>query len=180
MAGGKGKMPNVVGMTFEKARAKIGIDSTRIIRADTFDTDTAAWKAGIVIRQSPREGESLKPDTVKVRLAVEQPYAVVPVVKGLDGARAGAKIGAAGFALGLSSRCLKSSPLQDGTVVDVRPGEGTLQPRSTTVTLVILVIQPAGCFVINFDSLKIQQPYIQEYKRVVVPQSARSAVPISP
>lgn len=160
------EMPDVVTMTFADAKAAIDIDSARLVRVDTLDLDTAAWHGDVVIRQAPAAGTSLE-DTTKVRLVVQRPFSVVPTLMNLDGATAGARIGAAGFALGLASRCQTTASSQNGRVVQVRPPERTVQPRATTVTITLLTVQPS-CLIIHFDSAMIHREWERERARVRV------------
>ncbi|HXE83911.1 MAG TPA: PASTA domain-containing protein [Gemmatimonadales bacterium] len=159
MAGGKDKMPNVVGMTFADAKAKIGIDSTRITRFDTLDLDTAAWKGNVVIRQYPPEGTSLKPDSTTVRLAVQKPFTVVPNIAGLPGIEAGRRLGDAGLGISLGYKCQTTPSSNEGHVVAFNPAATTLVPRNSTVAVTLLTVQTT-CLTIIIPP--IQERILQE------------------
>jgi len=162
VSGGKGKMPNVVGMTFADAKAKIGIDSTRITRFDTLDLDTAAWKGNVVIRQHPPEGTSLKPETTTVRLAVQKPFTLVPAIGGLAGIEAGRRLGDAGLGISLRYRCQTTASPQEGHVIDFTPGVNTLVPRNSAVAVTLLTVQ-STCFVIVPPA--VQEMILREAER---------------
>jgi len=163
--GGGHKMPNVVGMSIDQAKGKLGKDSLRIHRRDTLNLDTTSYKGNVVIEQRPPKGTSLKPESLSVQLVVQKPFGVVPQVKNLDGPTAGSRIGAAGFPMGLGSKCQTAASPLNGKVVNVSPDERTLQPLSTPVTITVLSVQPS-CFVIHLDSMTIRNVYTRERARV--------------
>lgn len=152
LAGGKGKMPDVVAMTFGDAKAAIGIDSSRITRVDTLDADTAAWHGDVVIRQSPPKGTSLKPDTTKVRLVVQKPFTVVPDLAGLPGIEAGRLLGDAGLGISLGYKCQTTPSPNEGHVVGFNPAAKTLVPRNSKVGVTVLTVQTM-CLVIVFPPI---------------------------
>jgi len=78
------KMPKVVGKSFADAQVAMAKDKIRIVRVDTTNSDTVTFKGDIVIEQAPPGGTKLKPDSNSVRLVVQKPHAVVPVVMHQD------------------------------------------------------------------------------------------------
>lgn len=139
----KHKMPDVVGMAFTDAQAKLAKDSIRIVRVDTLNADTSEYKGNEVIEQKPVGGTKLNPDTNLVRLVVQKPYTVVPVVKHLTDVAAAGLIGAADLGpLGVAGRCQTATSPDNGKVVDVSPAESTLVAQNSPVTITLLSVQP--------------------------------------
>jgi len=138
------KMPNVVEMTFENAQAALAPDSIRIIRVDTLDSDTAAWKGNVVIRQRPAGGSKLNKDSNSVTLVVQMPYTVVPELTRQRPDVAANRLGLAGLSSAGYSTCTNDASV-NGLVSSLSPPAGRLVARNSTVSVYVGAFQPTAC-----------------------------------
>ncbi len=151
--GGGRKMPDVVKMNFTDAQAVLAKDSIRIQRVDTLNSDTSTYKPDVVIEQKPRRGAKLNKDTNSVRLVVQTPFAVVPVLSGQVSDTANHRLGLAGFPNIRAFSTCNNNLAFNGKVFHVLPREGTLQARNTQVTFWVGAFQPTPCPVRQRETL---------------------------
>ena len=150
----KHNMPNVVQMSFDAAKNELDKDSIRIVRVDTLDADTTAWKGNVVIRQRPAAGSRLNKDTNSVTLVVQKLYTVVPPLKGQRTDTASFRLGRAGLNFTGVARCNNDLSF-NGRVYSVVPAEGTLQAQNSMVTFYVGEHQPTPCPLIRHDRILI-------------------------
>jgi len=129
-------VPDVVGLTREAAETRItreGLD----VRVEMKESEEPENE---VIAQSPGEGETLEPGddvTITVAVAPEAPEQVtVPDVTGLTRAEALRMLRSAGLQGSVSER-VTDTVVEDGLVIEQRPGEGVEVDRGGTVTLIV-------------------------------------------
>jgi len=129
-------VPDVVGLTREAAETRItreGLD----VRVEMKESEEPENE---VIAHSPGEGETLEPGddvTITVAVAPEAPEQVtVPDVTGLTRAEALRMLRSAGLQGSVSER-VTDTVVEDGLVIEQRPGEGVEVDRGGTVTLIV-------------------------------------------
>jgi hypothetical protein len=140
----KNNMPDVTGMRFAAADSLLAAKKIHSVRRDTLSQDTTAWKADVVIRQDPKGGSKLKPDSNSVTLVVQSSFTVVPVLKRLPSSPAANKLGLAGLPAAAFSRCNNDASFNE-LVFLVSPPEGTIVARNTTVTFYVGAFQATQC-----------------------------------
>ncbi|MFB7882929.1 Stk1 family PASTA domain-containing Ser/Thr kinase [Microbacterium sp. NPDC056057] len=128
------EVPNVSGMTYERANDTLAESDLRAIRVDEESTDVAA---GNVIRTDPEAGTSVTPDQqVKVYVSTGQQMSTVPTLTGLGQDAATSAITGAGLQLGTVTQ-QNDKDLAAGTVISSNPVDGASVPTGTMVNLVV-------------------------------------------
>jgi serine/threonine-protein kinase len=123
-------VPKVVGLSVEAAQAQL---SARGLGIDVRDGNDPRQPNGIVLEQTPKEGESVAPRTV-VRLVVNRLALVaVPNVQGMSEAEARRVLQREGFRVAVEE--INRGPR--GVVVDQSPEPGIRVPPGTEVKIVI-------------------------------------------
>lgn len=130
----EGRMPNVVGLTFDRAARALGNAGFAAVEGETRFHRAAS--AGIVLQQDPPADSRQKRGT-EVRLAISagQRANEVPQVSGLAEQAARLALANAGFQLGTILRQNDDSPR--GMVFQSDPPAGTRLQLPATVNLVI-------------------------------------------
>ncbi|MDT0142555.1 Stk1 family PASTA domain-containing Ser/Thr kinase [Microbacterium sp. PRC9] len=128
------EVPDVSGMTYERANDTLAESDLRAIRVDEESTDVAA---GNVIRTDPEAGTSVAPDQqVKVYVSTGQQMSTVPTLTGLGQEAATSAITGAGLQLGTVTQ-QNDKDLAAGTVISSTPVDGASVPTGTMVNLVV-------------------------------------------
>lgn len=127
-------VPDVTGMTYERATAELAEADLIAIRFDEANGDVAP---GNVIRTDPEGGESVAPDQeIKVYVSTGQEMSTVPVLVGLSQAVATTALTDAGLVLGAVTQ--RNDPnLAAGIVMSAAPAEGAEIPTGSAVDLVV-------------------------------------------
>ena len=127
-------IPDVSGMTYERAAQELGSMDLIAFRVDQADGDVAS---GNVIRTDPDAGEAVNPGyQVKVYVSTGQELSTVPVLEGLGQEAAAQALADAGLALGTTTQ--RNDPnLQAGTVISADQRAGAEIPKGTAVNLVV-------------------------------------------
>ncbi|MFC8681774.1 Stk1 family PASTA domain-containing Ser/Thr kinase [Microbacterium ureisolvens] len=128
------EVPEVSGMTYERANEALADADLRAIRIDEENTDVAA---GNVIRTDPAAGTSVAPDEqVRVYVSTGQQMSTVPTLTGLGQDAATAAITGAGLQLGTITP-QNDKDLAAGTVISSDPVEGSSVATGTMINLVV-------------------------------------------
>ncbi|KQP74495.1 serine/threonine protein kinase [Microbacterium sp. Leaf288] len=128
------EVPDVSGMTYERANDTLAESDLRAIRVDEESTDVAA---GNVIRTDPEGGTSVAPDQqVKVYVSTGQQMSTVPTLTGLGQEAATSAITGAGLQLGTVTQ-QNDKDLAAGTVISSTPVDGASVPTGSMVNLVV-------------------------------------------
>ena len=129
-----GRIPRVVGMTFEDAAAALEKAGFRAIKGDSRFHKTTP--EGLVLEQDPPAGSVQKRDA-EVTLAVSagQSTATVPDVRGTTQQQAQIAIGNAGFTFGSISQQTSDQPR--GAVIASDPPAGTSLELPATVSITV-------------------------------------------
>ncbi|MGU3645137.1 Stk1 family PASTA domain-containing Ser/Thr kinase [Microbacterium sp. C23T] len=128
------EVPDVSGMTYERANDTLAESDLRAIRVDEESTEVAA---GNVIRTDPEAGTSVAPDQqVKVYVSTGQQMSTVPTLTGLGQDAATSAITGAGLQLGTVTQ-QNDKDLAAGTVISSNPVDGASVPTGTMVNLVV-------------------------------------------
>jgi serine/threonine-protein kinase len=127
-------VPNVSGMTYERANAELAAQDLLALRVDEPNSDVAV---GNVIRTDPDAGASVSPQQeVRVYVSKGQAMATMPVVVGLGQDAATSALSAAGLTLGTITP--RNDPdLAGGTVISSDQTEGAQVAEGTAVNLVV-------------------------------------------
>ncbi len=127
-------IPDVSGMTYERAAQELGSIDLVAFRVDEPDGDVAP---GNVIRTDPEGGESVNPGhQVRVYVSTGQELATVPVLEGLGQEAAAQALADVGLVLGTTTQ--RNDPnLQAGTVISADQRAGAEIPKETAVNLVV-------------------------------------------
>jgi serine/threonine-protein kinase len=127
-------VPDVTGMTYERANQELADDDLLAIREDENSSDVAA---GNVIRTDPDAGASVSPNQeIRVYVSLGQEMAEMPVVVGLGQDAAAAALKSAGLRLGTITP-KNDKDLAAGTVISADQTESAEVPVGTTVNLVV-------------------------------------------
>lgn len=127
-------VPDVTGMTYERANQELADDDLLAIREDENSSDVAV---GNVIRTDPEAGASVSPNQeVRVYVSLGQEMAEMPVVVGLGQDAAAGALKSAGLKLGTITP-KNDKDLAAGTVISADQTEGAEVPVGTTVNLVV-------------------------------------------
>lgn len=126
-------VPDVSGMTYERAITEIGEADLVSFRVDEPNADVAV---GNVIRTDPAAGESVSPgQEIRVFVSTGQETTTVPVLEGLSQEAAVAALEQAGLALGTVTP--RNDPaLAAGTVISADPAAGETLPVGAPVNIV--------------------------------------------
>ncbi|KJL40319.1 Stk1 family PASTA domain-containing Ser/Thr kinase [Microbacterium trichothecenolyticum] len=128
------EVPDVSGMTYERANDTLAESDLRAIRVDEESTDVAA---GNVIRTDPEAGTSVTPEQqVKVYVSTGQQMSTVPTLTGLGQDAATSAITGAGLQLGTVIQ-QNDKDLAAGTVISSDPVDGASVPTGAMVNLVV-------------------------------------------
>ena len=128
------EVPDVTGMTYERANDTLAEADLRALRMDEESTEVAE---GNVIRTDPAEGTSVTPDQqIRVYVSTGQQLSTVPTLKGLGQDAATAAITGAGLQLGTITP-QNDKDLAAGTVISSDPADGASVPSGTMVNLVV-------------------------------------------
>ena len=127
-------VPDVAGMTYERATADLGENDLLAIRVDEANAEVAV---GNVIRTDPVAGSSVTPQQeVRVYVSTGQETTAVPTLEGLGQDAASAALQQVGLALGtITSR--NDAGLAAGTVISADQAAGAVLPVGTAVNLVV-------------------------------------------
>ena len=127
-------VPNVSGMTYDRANEELLEADLQAIREDEQNADVAE---GIVIRTDPVAGASVSPDQeITVYVSLGQEMATVPALEGLGQEAATAALEGAGLTLGSVTQ--RNDPaLGAGTVISADQPEGASVPTGTVVNLLV-------------------------------------------
>jgi eukaryotic-like serine/threonine-protein kinase len=128
------RVPNVVSLREEAARAAIlrRLPAASVSVRRVYSTRVAR---GHVIRQQPLPRALVRDANVRLVVSKGTPYAAVPELTG--GPAAGAKTSLARHGFLSRSLYTPSWTVRKGSVIQQRPGAGTLVRRPATVTLVV-------------------------------------------
>ena len=128
------EVPDVSGMTYERANEALAEADLRAIRVDEENTEVAT---GNVIRTDPEAGTSVTPDQqVSVYVSTGQQMSTVPTLVGLGQDAATSAITAAGLQLG-TVISQNDKDLAAGTVISSDPVDGASVAAGTMVNLVV-------------------------------------------
>lgn len=127
-------VPNVSGMTYERANEELLEADLLVIRVDEPNSDVAE---GNVIRTDPEAGASVNPgQEVSVYVSLGQEMATVPALEGLGQAAAATALEGAGLELGSVTQ--RNDPaLAAGTVISADQAAEAEVPVGTVVNLVV-------------------------------------------
>ena len=127
-------VPDVVGMTYDRANDELAAEDLAAFRVDEESSEVAE---GNVIRTDPASGTSVEPDQqVRVYVSTGQQMSTVPTLTGLGQDTASTALTDAGLQLGtITSR--NDNDLAAGTVISSDPAEGTSVASGSTVNLVV-------------------------------------------
>ncbi|MET0297547.1 MAG: Stk1 family PASTA domain-containing Ser/Thr kinase [Microbacterium sp.] len=127
-------VPDVAGMTYERAAQELGDGDLIAFRVDESNGDVAA---GNVIRTDPEAGASVSPDQqIRVYVSSGQELSVVPTLEGLGRDAAVAALEGAGLTLGTVTQ--RNDPqLAGGAVISADQPAAAEIPKGTAVNLVV-------------------------------------------
>ncbi|GAA1857340.1 Stk1 family PASTA domain-containing Ser/Thr kinase [Microbacterium koreense] len=127
-------VPDVSGMTYERAAQALGEEDLIAIRIDEPDGDVAP---GNVIRTDPSSGESVTPEQeIRVYVSTGQEMSTVPVLEGLGQDAATTALEDAGLTLGTVTQRNDAS-LSAGIVISADQTSGREIPTGTAVNLIV-------------------------------------------
>ncbi|MBB6390281.1 serine/threonine-protein kinase [Microbacterium thalassium] len=127
-------VPDVSGMTYERATGELGAEDLVAFRVDEPNSDVAD---GNVIRTEPMAGESVNPgQEIRVYVSEGQEMATVPDIQGLGLAAAEQALGDAGLTLG-SASSQNDPDLAENTVISSDKNAGASVPVGTVVNVVV-------------------------------------------
>ena len=127
-------VPNVEGMTYERANEELAESDLLAFRVDEENTSVPE---GNVIRTDPEAGTSVEPEQqVRVYVSSGQEMATVPTLTGLAQDAAIAALTDAGLVLGTITT-QNDAGLTAGTVISSDPADAASVPQGTTVNLVV-------------------------------------------
>jgi serine/threonine-protein kinase len=127
-------VPDVTGMTYDRANQELADDDLLAIREDQNSADVAV---GNVIRTDPEAGASVNPNQeIRVYVSLGQEMAEMPVVVGLGQDAASGALKSAGLKLGTITP-KNDKDLVAGTVISADQTDGAAIPVGTTVNLVV-------------------------------------------
>ena len=127
-------VPDVSGMTYERAAQALGDEDLIAIRIDEPDGDVAP---GNVIRTDPSSGESVTPEQeIRVYVSTGQEMSTVPVLEGLGQDAATTALEDAGLTLGTVTQRNDAS-LSAGIVISADQTSGREVPTGTAVNLIV-------------------------------------------
>ena len=131
-----GGTPGVVRLNADTAQARLKAAGLGMTRTDTLSTDTVAFKAGTVVRQTPDSGKSLPKDKT-VSVAVQKPWAVVPpFLANTPFTLVGTAISSRGLLI-TARTAYNANAALSGRVQSVTPGAGTVLARGDAVTVTV-------------------------------------------
>ncbi len=169
-------VPDVSGMTYDRANQELLEADLRSIRVDEENADVAE---GIVIRTDPASGASVNPDQeIQVYVSLGQEMATVPPLEGLGQDAAAAALESAGLALGTVIQ-RNDAELAAATVISADQTEGESVPAGTVVNLVVA----SGKITINDVrgyTVEAAQRELEELGLVVSTQEDTSCAGTSP
>jgi beta-lactam-binding protein with PASTA domain len=171
-------VPDVTGMTYERANTEIGGADLISFRVDEPNADVAA---GNVIRTDPEAGASVSPgQEVRVYVSSGQETTTVPALEGLGQDAATAALQSAGLVLGTVTP--RNDPaLAAGTVISADQPAGATLPIGATVNVVAatgrVVINDVTGYTIEAATRELEGP---ETQLVVITQEDPSCAATDP
>ena len=127
-------VPDVAGMTYDRANQELLDNELLSIREDVENGDVAE---GIVIGTDPEAGASVNPDqAITVYVSLGQEMATVPALTGLGQDAASAALDDAGLTLGSVTQ-RNDAALAAGTVISADQAEGASVAVGTVVNIVV-------------------------------------------
>ncbi|HYI52139.1 MAG TPA: Stk1 family PASTA domain-containing Ser/Thr kinase [Microbacterium sp.] len=171
-------VPDVAGMTYERASTEIGEADLISFRVDEPNADVAV---GNVIRTDPESGASVSPgQEVRVYVSSGQETTTVPAIEGLGQDAAAAALQGAGLVLGTVTP--RNDPaLAAGIVISADQPAGANLPIGATVNVVAatgrVVINDVTGYTIEAATRELQGP---ESQLVVVAQEDPSCAASDP
>jgi eukaryotic-like serine/threonine-protein kinase len=161
-------VPDVTGMTYERANTEIGDADLISFRVDEANSSVAL---GNVIRTDPAAGQSVSPgQEVRVYVSSGQETTAVPTLEGLGQEAAAAALQSANLALGTVTP--RNDPgLAAGTVISADQPAGAELPIGSTVNIVaatgrVVIIDVTG-YTVEAATRELEGPQSQ---LVVIPQ----------
>jgi serine/threonine protein kinase len=152
-------VPDVTGMTYERANSEIGEADLTSFRVDEPNAEVAV---GNVIRTDPNAGASVSPgQEVRVYVSSGQETTTVPTLEGLGQDAAAAALQAAGLVLGTVTP--RNDPgLAAGTVISSDEPAGATLPLGATVNVVaatgrVVIIDVTG-YTIDAATRELEGP----------------------
>ena len=171
-------VPDVTGMTYERANVEIGEADLISFRVDEPNADVAV---GNVIRTDPDAGESVSPgQEVRVYVSTGQATTTVPTLEGLSQDAAAAALQEAGLALG--SVTPRNDPaLAAGTIISADQPAGATLALGTMVNVVaatgrVVIIDVTG-YTLEAATRELEGPESQLF---VVPQEDAACTAANP
>ena len=171
-------VPDVTGMTYERANTEIGEAGLNSFRVDEPNADVAV---GNVIRTDPVAGASMTPgQEVRVYVSSGQETTTVPTLEGLGQDAAAAALQAAGLVLGTVTP--RNDPaLGAGTVISADQPAGATLPLGAAVNVVsatgrVVIIDVTG-YTVEAATRELESP---ESQLVVIPQEDPSCTAANP
>ena len=171
-------VPDVAGMTYERASVEIGAEDLTSFRVDEPNSTVAV---GNVIRTDPGAGESVSPgQEVRVFVSTGQATTTVPALEGLGQDAAASALATAGLTLGAVTP--RNDPaLGAGTVISSDQPAGAELPVGATVNVVAatgrVVINDVTGYTLEAATRELEGP---ESQLVVIPQEDPSCTAVSP
>ncbi len=171
-------VPDVTGMTYERANTEIGEADLTSFRVDEPNSDVAV---GNVIRTDPEAGASVSPgQQVRVFVSSGQETTTVPTLEGLSQDAATAALQAAGLVLGTVTP--RNDPgLSGGTIISADPAAGSALPLGASVNVVaatgkVVIIDVTG-YTLDAATRELEGP---ESQLTVIPQEDPSCTAANP
>ncbi|HYJ49756.1 MAG TPA: Stk1 family PASTA domain-containing Ser/Thr kinase [Microbacterium sp.] len=171
-------VPDVTGMTYERASVEIGGADLVSFRVDEPNADVAV---GNVIRTDPQPGASVSPgQEVRVYVSTGQETTTVPALEGLGQDAATAALGAAGLTLG--SVTPRNDPaLGGGTIISTDPAAGSTVAVGATINVVAatgrVVLNDVTGYTIEAATRELEGP---DSQLIVIPQEDPSCTATDP
>jgi serine/threonine-protein kinase len=171
-------VPDVTGMTYERANVEIGDADLISFRVDEPNLDVAE---GNVIRTDPAAGQSVSPgQEVRVYVSTGQATTTVPTLEGLGQDAATTALEQAGLVLG-SVTPRNDAGLAAGTIISADQPAGATLPVGATVNVVAatgrVVINDVTGYTIDAATRELEGP---DSQLVVIPQEDPSCTASTP
>jgi serine/threonine-protein kinase len=128
------KLPDLVGMPFDKAQQEADMVGAKLIRHDEFNSQ---YSKDVILRTDWLGGRIVRPGTtINVWVSRGSKTVTIPDVTNLNGDDANTKLTDAGLTLGQVTRT-HSNTVALNNVISQNPTSGKIVPRDTPVSLVI-------------------------------------------
>jgi eukaryotic-like serine/threonine-protein kinase len=154
-------VPDVSGMTYERANEALAEEDLLAFRVDESSSDVAV---GNVIRTDPAAGSSVSPQQqVRVYVSKGQETAAVPTLEGLSQDAAKGALEAVGLTLGTITP--RNDPdTAGGTVLSADQTAGSELPRGTAVNLIVatgsVVLPDVTGFTVEAAKRQLEAPEV--------------------